>query len=60
MGNDNWKSSQATAIEATNIQPTNDLEPAIVNTLPAGAYTAIMRGKNNATGIGLVEVYRVP
>ena len=60
LANDNWKSSQATAIQATNIQPTNDLEPAIVNALPAGAYTAIMRGKNNATGVGLVEVYRVP
>ena len=60
LSNDNWKSSQATAIQATNIQPTNDLEPAIVNTLPAGAYTAIMRGKNNGTGVGLVEVYRVP
>jgi len=58
--NDNWKTSQATAIQATNIQPTNDLEPAIVTTLPAGPYTAIMRGKNNAIGIGLVEVYRVP
>jgi sugar lactone lactonase YvrE len=57
--NDNWKSSQTIAIQATHIQPSNDLEPAIVTTLPSGPYTAIMRGKNNGVGIGLVEVYRV-
>ena len=57
--NDDWKSDQQADIEATTIPPTNDLESAIVATLPAdgAAYTAIVRGKNNATGIGLVEAY---
>ncbi|CAN5574885.1 hypothetical protein BH20VER3_BH20VER3_03910 [soil metagenome] len=27
--------------------------------LSAGAYTAIVRGKNNATGIALIEVYNL-
>ena len=57
--NDNWKSDQQAEIEATRLPPTNDLESAIVATLPAdgAAYTAILRGKNNSTGIGLVEAY---
>ena len=28
--------------------------------LPAGNYTAVVRGKNNGTGVALVEVYSVP
>ena len=59
--NDNWKddSAQAALITATGIPPTNDLESAIVATLPAGNYTAIVAGKNNGTGIGVVEVYNL-
>ena len=62
--NDNWKtrpdgSSQQTEIEATTIPPTNDLESALVRTLAPGNYTAIVRGKDNSTGIGLVEVYNL-
>ena len=62
--NDNWKmrpdgTSQQADIEATIIPPTNDLESAIVATLGPGNYTAIVRGKNNSTGVGLVEVYNL-
>lgn len=57
--NDNWRSDQQAEIIATGIAPTNDLESAIVATLPANnsAYTAIVRGVNNGVGIGLVEAY---
>jgi hypothetical protein len=57
--NDNWRSDQEAEIIATGIPPSNDLESAIVATLQANssAYTAIMRGVNNGTGIGLVEAY---
>jgi hypothetical protein len=57
--NDNWKDTQQAEIEATTIPPSNDLESAIVASLPANnsAYTAIVRGVNNTTGVGLVEVY---
>ncbi len=57
--NDNWRSDQEAEIIATTIPPSNDLESAVVATLPAGnaAYTAIVRGVNNGTGIGLVEAY---
>lgn len=57
--NDNWMDdpAQATLIEATGIPPTSDFESAIVATLNPGAYTAVVRGKNNTTGVGLVEAY---
>jgi hypothetical protein len=57
--NDNWRTDQQAEIMATGIPPTNDLESAIVATLPANnsAYTAIVRGTNNGTGIGVVEAY---
>jgi hypothetical protein len=57
--NDNWKSTQQAEIMATGLQPPNDLEPAIRQSLPAGNYTAIVSGKNNTTGIALVEAYDV-
>jgi uncharacterized delta-60 repeat protein len=57
--NDNWKSTQQAAIQATGIPPANDKESAIVASLPPGNYTAIVRGKNNTTGVALVEAYRI-
>jgi N-acetylneuraminic acid mutarotase len=64
-GNDNWKindqtgQSQQAEIEATTIPPTNDLESALLQTLAPGNYTAIVRGKNNTTGVGLVAAYNL-
>jgi hypothetical protein len=62
--NDDWKmrpdnTSQQAEIEATSLAPANDKESAIVTTLPANnaGYTAVLRGKNNSTGIGVVEAY---
>jgi hypothetical protein len=58
--NDNWvESPNKQAIIDSTIPPTNDLESAIVATLPANgaSYTAILRGVNNTTGIAVVEVY---
>jgi PKD repeat protein len=56
--NDDWKSDQA-AVEASGIPPTDDREPAIVKTLDPGAYTVVMRGKNDSSGIGVVETYDI-
>ncbi|MEY2511744.1 MAG: hypothetical protein QOE26_2507 [Verrucomicrobiota bacterium] len=60
QANDNWKDSpyKQTIIDS-GIPPTNDLESAIIAGLPGNGanYTAIVRGANNGTGIGLVEVY---
>jgi hypothetical protein len=55
--NNNWKDDQQALIEGTGLAPSNDLESAIYATLSPGAYTAVIRGNNNATGIGLIEVY---
>jgi len=58
--NDNWKNSpNKQAIIDSTVPPTNDLESAIVATLPGNgaSYTAIVRGVNNTTGIAVVEVY---
>jgi len=58
--NDNWRDTQQAEIEGTGIPPTNDLESAIIATLPATAHTAVVAGKNGLTGVALVEVYRLP
>jgi hypothetical protein len=57
--NDNWRDdpAQAALIQATGLAPTNDLESAIDVTLVPGAYTAIVQGNGNSSGVGLVEVY---
>jgi hypothetical protein len=55
--NNDWQQTQAQALRDANLAPSNDLEAAILFTLAPGAYTAILRGNGNATGIGLVEVY---
>jgi uncharacterized repeat protein (TIGR03803 family) len=62
--NDDWKlasdgNSQQAKIEATSIPPTNDLESALLLAVPPGSYTAIVRGKNNTTGVAVVEVYNL-
>jgi hypothetical protein len=60
MSNDNWRSDQEAEIMATTIPPSNDLEAAIVTTVAADAYTAIVAGKDGLTGVSLLEVYHLP
>jgi len=56
--NDNWISSpQQAEILATGLQPPNSMESAIIATLGAGNYTAVVQGVNNSSGVGLVEAY---
>ena len=57
--NDNWRETQQAELQATNIAPTDDREAALVTALPRGNYTAILRGRNGTTGVGLVEAYNV-
>ena len=57
ISNDNWKDTQQAAIQATGLAPTNDFESAILVTLNPGAYTAIVKGRNNTSGVALVELY---
>jgi N-acetylneuraminic acid mutarotase len=59
VSNDDWQdnATQAAEITAAGLAPSNDLESAIEVTLSPGAYTALLAGLNEGTGIGLVEVY---
>jgi arylsulfate sulfotransferase len=56
--NDNWQDNvNATDVRRNGLAPPNPSESALVLHLPAGAYTAIVRGADGGTGIGLAEVY---
>jgi hypothetical protein len=64
--NDNWQSTilggiitgnQVTDIQNTGRAPAAASESAIIANLQPGNYTAIVRGVNNTSGVGLVEVY---
>jgi hypothetical protein len=55
--NNDWRDTQEDEIAATGIPPTDDLESAIVATLPPGSYTAVVRGNGDTSGVALVEVY---
>jgi DNA-binding beta-propeller fold protein YncE len=55
--NNDWKSSQQSAIEATGLAPHDDHDAAILASLPDGNYTAIVKGANGTTGTALVEAY---
>jgi hypothetical protein len=41
----------------SGLAPSNELESARWGIINPGAYTVVVRGKNDATGIGLFEVY---
>jgi hypothetical protein len=56
---DDWRSSQEQVIAATGLAPSDDRESAIMLVLQPGPYTAIVRGKSNGIGVGLVEVYNL-
>ena len=64
--NDNWMTTviggiitgdQVQDIRDSGHAPTDPTESAIIATLQPGTYTAIVRGVNATTGVGLAEVY---
>ena len=59
IANNDWQddAAQAAELTAAGLAPTNPLESGIASTLPPGLYTALLAGFNNATGVGVVEVY---
>jgi YVTN family beta-propeller protein len=61
--NDDWQAqtvpADVAALSASGFQPNHVKEPAIIATLPPGAYTAIVSGVGNTTGVGLVGVFEV-
>lgn len=57
--NDNWREGKEQEISNHGLAPSDDREPAIFAILTPGAYTAVVRGKNNTTGVALVEFYNL-
>lgn len=58
-GNDNWRSTQEQQIRDSGLAPQNDKESAVLTSLAPGAYTAVVSGANQSTGVALVEVYQL-
>jgi hypothetical protein len=54
--NDDWQQGDTSAIPS-GFAPSDPRECVIVATLAAGPHTAILSGKNGASGIAIVEVY---
>jgi hypothetical protein len=58
--NDSWRTTASLGfINTYHLAPSDNRESALVRDLLPGDYTAIVRGKNGTTGIGLTEVYNV-
>ena len=56
--NDNWRDApNKQAIIDSGIPPSSNLESAILLSLDPAAYTVILSGAGNGTGVGLVEAY---
>ena len=60
VSSDNWQDDAICMLCKMGLRylgPPNPLESALVATLPPGAYTALLSGVNNGTGVGVLEVY---
>ncbi len=51
--------TQADTLESSGLAPTNDRDAKLMVSLPPGDYTTVVRGKHGATGVALVELYRI-
>lgn len=55
--NDNWRSDQEAELTASGLAPGNNLDAALIATLPLGDYTAVVTGADGTTGVALVEAF---
>lgn len=55
--NDNWRSDQEAEIVQSGLAPSAEQEAAIIATLPAGNYSAVVRGTGGSEGVALVEIF---
>ena len=56
--NNDWQQGpNAAAIQASGLAPRHTQESALQATVNPGSYTALVRGVNGTTGVGLVEIY---
>jgi streptogramin lyase len=54
--NDDWQTAANADQIPIGLQPFDSREPAILTTLQPGSFTAVLRGKNGSSGVGLVEI----
>jgi hypothetical protein len=59
QANNDWRDTQELALQDTGLAPEDNLESAILVTVPPGNYTAILKGADGGTGNGLFEVYKL-
>jgi hypothetical protein len=61
VSNDNWQDNSVSAshLSAFELAPQDAAESGIYVSLPPGAFTAILAGKNGGIGLGLVEIYNL-
>ncbi len=59
IANDDWQDTQEDQITESGLAPSDPNESAVYATLPAGNYTAVVRGAGDTTGTALVEIYSV-
>jgi hypothetical protein len=52
-------SAAAAELMSNGLAPGDPNESAIIASLPPGQFTAILAGKNQTTGIGLIEIYNL-
>ncbi|MBA2242398.1 MAG: matrixin family metalloprotease, partial [Chthoniobacterales bacterium] len=58
LANDDWEAdANAGRVRAARLAPSQTREAALYANLSPGSYTTVMRGFENATGIGLIDVY---
>ncbi|MFT7687940.1 MAG: hypothetical protein ACI9FB_003298 [Candidatus Azotimanducaceae bacterium] len=57
--NDNWQNHVLSLQLPDNLKPANQLESAIMIDLNPGAYTVIVTGAGNKTGVGIIEVFEI-
>jgi hypothetical protein len=55
--NDDWQTATNADQIPAAFQRADSREPAILATLPPGSFTAVLRGKNGGSGVGLIEMY---
>jgi hypothetical protein len=55
--NDDWQDDDSFNIIGTGIPPIDNHESALLAILYPGNYTAVVKGKNDTVGVGLVEAY---
>ena len=59
--NDNWGDSATAAdLQAAGFAPASPLEPGVLLSLDPGAYTVIVQGVGNTTGVAVVGVFAAP